>query len=92
MNRYIPSDTFLIGFNPEKYKENLNSSFTFSLSLLFMLIIDTIAILCKNILCWNMMFFIVSCFDNDWIPYEMKRSFDFPLLEILHKRFFSMIV
>ena len=49
INRYILSDTFLIGSSPKKYNEVPKSSI--SSSLLLLLIIGTITIFCKNSLC-----------------------------------------
>ena len=50
ISKSIPSDYFLVGSNPEKYKEDSNSFFTLYFSLLFILMIGTITIFCRNIL------------------------------------------
>ena len=54
--------------------------------------IGTIVVFCKNILCWKIIFFIVPCFDNDYILYGTKLKFESPSFKKLHKRFFSNLV
>ena len=59
-----------------KYNEDSDNFFTFSFSLLDIFTIGTIAIFCRNMLCWNIMLRIVPCFDDDWISYGINRSFE----------------
>ena len=44
ISRYIPSASFLVGSNPDKYDEDSNNFFTLSFSMLDILIIGTITL------------------------------------------------
>ena len=90
-NKYIPSDSFLVGSNPEKFNEDSNNFFTFSFSLLDIFTIGTIAIFCRNMLYRRMMLRIVPCFDNDWIPYRINRNFELTSLDIMRNKFFNIL-
>ena len=77
--------------NSEKYNEDSNNFFTFSFSVLDVFTIGTIAIFCRNMLCWRIMLRIVPCFDKDWMPYGINLIFEGPSLDILHNKFFNML-
>ena len=65
IRRYIPSASFLVGSNPEKYNEDSNNFLTCYFSLVEILMIGTIAMFCRNKLCCKIMLRIVPCFESD---------------------------